>query len=101
MRRIVVAVVVLGFIALLASIAFGSPMAQWIVVAGYTLFGVVVIIGLFRRRGQPRDTASELSASDDYSDLQLGRTPITHYPRYEASSSQVGDPPTPPRRNHG
>ena len=60
---------------------------------GYALFAILIIIGLVLRRRQPRDAASELSASDAYSDIQLGRNPITHYLRDEPSASQIGDPP--------
>lgn len=92
-RRTLIAAAVLGFVVLLASIAFDLPIARWIVLIGYALLGVGVAVGLVLRRRQPRTTASELSASDEYSDLQLGRSPITHYPRDEASTSQIGDPP--------
>lgn len=83
----------LGFLLLWASIAFDWPAAQWIVLIGYALFAILIIIGLVLRRRQPRDAASELSASDAYSDIQLGRNPITHYLRDEPSASQIGDPP--------
>lgn len=92
-RWTLIFVVVLGFVLLWASIAFDWPIAQWIVLIGYALLGVGVAVGLVRRRRQPRSTASELSASDAYSDLELGRSPSTHYPRDEASTSQIGDPP--------
>jgi len=92
-RTVVIAVVVLGFLLLWASIAFDWPAAQWIVLIGYVLIAIAITIGLIRRKRQPRDAASELSASDAYSDIQLGRSPITHYPRDEAGSSQIGDPP--------
>lgn len=91
-RTTLLVVVVLGFLLLWASVAFGWPAAQWIVLIGYALLAIGILVGLIRRR-QPRHTPSELSASDAYSDLQLGRSPITHYPRDEASTSQIGDPP--------
>jgi amino acid transporter len=92
-RTTLIVVVVLGFLLLWASVAFGWPTAQWIVLIGYALLAIGALAGLIRRRRQPRHTPSELSASDAYSDLQLGRSPITHYPRDEASTSQIGDPP--------
>ena len=49
--------------------------------------------GLLRRRRRPPPPSGDLSASDPYSDLQLGRGPVTHDPRDEASASQIGDPP--------
>lgn len=91
-RTTLIVVVVLSFVLLWASIAFGWPIAHWIVLIGYALLAVGVLVRLIRGR-PPRHTASELSASDAYSDLQLGRSPITHYPRDEASTSQIGDPP--------
>lgn len=92
-RWTLIAVAVLGFVVLWASIAFDWPIARWIVLIGYALLVVGVAVGLFRRRRKTSNTASELSASDAYSDLQLGRAPMTLYPRDEASSSQIGDPP--------
>ncbi len=96
-RTTVIAVVALGFLSILASIAFGWPAAQWIAPVGYALLAIGLAIGLVRylvRRGRPsRGSLPELAASDEYSDLELGRRPITHYPRDEASTSQIGDPP--------
>lgn len=92
-RWTLIAMAVLGFVVLWASIAFDWPTAQWIVLTGYALLGAGVAVGLVWRRRQPRSTASALSASDAYSDLELGRSPITHYPRDEASTSQIGYPP--------
>lgn len=86
-------VVVLGFLLLWASVAFNWSAVQWIVLIGYALLALGAAVGLVRRRRQPPNAAPELSASDAYSDLQLGRSPITHYPRDEASTSQIGDPP--------
>jgi hypothetical protein len=86
-------VALLGFVVLWVSIALDWPIARWIVLLGYALLAVGVAFGLLRRGRQPRNSASELSASDAYSDLQLGRGPITHYPRDEASTLQIGDPP--------
>ena len=93
LRTTVIAVVVFGFLLLWASVAFNWPAAQWIVLIGYVLLAILITIGFIRRRRRPRHAASELSASYAYSDIQLGRSPITHYPRDEASTSQIGDPP--------
>lgn len=93
LRTTVIAVVVLGFLLLWASIAFDWPAARWIVLIGHVSLAIAITVGLIRRRRQPRAADSELSASDAYSDIQLGRSPITHYPRDEASTSQIGDPP--------
>lgn len=92
-RTTLLVVALLGFLVLWAAIAFGWPVAEWIVLSGYALLAVGVAAGLVRRARRPRSAASELSASDDYSDAQLGRRPITHYPRDEAAASQIGDPP--------
>lgn len=92
-RATLIVAIVLGFLLLWASVAFSWPILQWIVLIGYALLVIGVAAGLIRRRRQPRHAASELSASDAYSDLQLGRSPITHFPRDEASTSQIGDPP--------
>lgn len=92
-RITLIAVVVLGFLLFWASIAFNWPAAQLIVPGGYVLLAIGFVVGLIRRR-QPRHAVAELSASDAYSDLQLGRRPPTHFPRDEASTSQIGDPPS-------
>ena len=96
-RTTVIAVVALGFLSILASIALRRPIAQWIVLIAWAVLviglGVGLVRRLTRRTRQSRRSSSELSASDDYSDLELGRRPITHYPRDEASTSHVGDPP--------
>lgn len=102
-RITVIVVVALGFLTMWASVAFDWPSAQWITMVGFALLAIGVAVGslriLKRRRDQAREPSSYLSASDDYSDLQLGRRPITHFPRDEASTSQVGDPPQPPPRS--
>lgn len=96
-RVTTIAVVTLGFLAVWASIAFRWPSAQWIVLIGCALLAAGATIGvvriLVRRARRTRGSSSNLSASDEYSDLELGRRPITHYPRDEASTSQIGDPP--------
>lgn len=59
----------------------------------------VIVMGLalitLRRRG-PSHTRSpsdpDLSASDEYSDLQLGRRPATPPPHETGATSQLGDP---------
>ncbi len=97
MRTTVITVVALGFFAIVASIAFDWPAKQWLALVGYALFAIGVAIGLVRRLVRSKRPSgggsSELSASDEYSDLELGRRPFTHYPRDDASTSQIGDPP--------
>ncbi|QEW00609.1 hypothetical protein F6J84_11225 [Microbacterium caowuchunii] len=94
---VVIAVVTLGFISILMSIAFRWPASQWIVPIACVVLVIGLLAGLVRylprRTRRSRRPSAELSASDGYSDLELGRPPITNYPRDEASTSQIGDPP--------
>lgn len=91
--RVVIAAVVVGFLLVWACIAFTWAGAPWIAAIAYALLAVGVVVGLLRRRRRPPPPSGDLSASDPYSDLQLGRGPVTHDPRDEASASQIGDPP--------
>jgi hypothetical protein len=99
-RTTMILVVALVFLSIVASIAFSWPSAGWIAPIGCTLLALGLALGLARRlkRRAMRSGASwaELSASDEYSDLYLGRRPITHYPRADAITSQIGDPPEDP-----
>lgn len=96
-RAAIVFAVALGFLLILISVAFRWPASQGIILTVGALFTLGVAGGAVRKlRWRARGShglSSEPSASDDYSDLELGRRPRTFPPRDEASSSQIGDPP--------
>lgn len=94
-RVLIIAAVIAGFILVWASMAFRWPAFQWIVPAGYGIFLLAMVYGLIRRplrARQPEPAAP--TASDEYSDLYLGRKPPTFPIRDASSSSQIGDPPS-------
>ena len=89
-RAAIVFAVALGFVLILISVAFRWPASQGIILTVGALFTLGVAGGAVRKL---RWLSSEPSASDDYSDLELGRRPRTFPPRDEASAPQIGDPP--------
>ncbi|MFG6504587.1 hypothetical protein [Microbacterium sp. P05] len=97
-RRAVIAVVVIGgFAAYLASVAFEWRVPLWVyLVAG---MAALLLISLLSFRPRRRTTAAELSASDPYSDAYLGRAQPIHPHRETRSASQIDDglPPDPMR----
>lgn len=95
LRIVLGAGVALALVVLWASIAFRWPAQVWIVTIGFIVLLIGVGAGLVTRR-RSRAASAELSASDPYSDIQLGRTANTHPPRDEKGTSQIGDPPDGP-----
>jgi hypothetical protein len=89
-RRTAVTVVVLAGIAVaLGSIVFRWRPPLWVLILGGVIV-IAVIVGLLvspRRRGG----SAELYASDEYSDIQLGRRHPTHPHQGVAESSQIAD----------
>lgn len=90
----IVTLLVLGFLALVASRVVDSALTVWLAVIGYGLVAVAVAAGVWgRQRTPPPHASTEPSASDAYSDLELGRGSPTHYPQDVASASEIGAPP--------
>src|SRR6187549_2660452 len=97
-KRVLIGVVVItGFALLWASIAFQWSATRWGVLAVYAFLFFGVIVGIVRRRRpMPKSTTSHPTASDEYSDLYLGRTPPTFPESGSPSMSLVEDPPDVP-----
>ena len=89
-RRVAIAVVVVGgFAAYWASIAFVWRVPLW----GYLLGGVawLAAISALSIGGSHRSSEADLFASDAYSDAYLGRSAPTHPHREPAQSAQIDE----------
>lgn len=89
--RVLLVVIVAVAAGWIVSWALGRVLPGWL--TWTVTFVVVVSIALIavRRRARPTQDA-ELSASDAYSDLQLGRRPATPPPHETGTTSQLGHP---------
>lgn len=97
MRRflpaIVITALIAGFAVLWASYAFGWSIGQWLVWGFWAALAIGAVIRAIAPSHAAKSSPTELSASDAFSDIELGRRPTTHYPHDAAPMSQIGDPP--------
>lgn len=93
-RVLIIVALIASFALFWAAMTFQWPAIQWMLLAVYGIFVLALIYALIRRasRGR-RPSAFSPTASDEYSDIYLGRRAPTLPPRDSAAASQVGDPP--------
>lgn len=92
-RAIAIILIVAAFGLLWATLAF-----EWLTEAGIiwglaliaTAFAVLAVVAAFRRRPRP-EPPDQLKASDEYSDLYLGRQKRVQPRRDARETSQIGD----------
>lgn len=98
-RAIVITLIVAAFGLLWAAVAF-----EWLTEAGIIwglalvviTFAVLAVVAAFRKRPRP-ESSDQLNASDEYSDLYLGRQKRVQPRRDVRETSQIGEglPPDP------
>jgi len=98
-RAVVITLIVVAFALLWAAVAF-----EWLTEAGIIwglalvviAFAVLAVVAAFRKRPRP-EPSDQLSASDEHSDLYLGRQKRVQPRRDVRETSQIGDglPPDP------